>query len=346
MNDNPILTAIKQTISLKEGLAEFSSDNTLEVVLPPEVADTLEVREDVIFTTSAEERSGYFVTYNSDILEKFEKLLGNSGYVATLGIKYEGHLKPSGFDKLVASSLHPQNGLIRFLEAKPALTPYILCNIAYTAAADEKRVGMTSFFINGITGCPGVDVGDALLWETDRIEADIEENPIAISVEELSRIIEKTAKQAVNREIEPWKNSLERKQNRDTERLKNYYGEIAAEINRKIGRKRLEGEDKEKELTRIAATKKELERKQKEMDEKYALSIESYLHSSLVIMLQTVRVECELKRKKHRRNVTAIWNPYTKQIEPLRCEKLNVPVTSFYLGDDGAEIFSEEGMGL
>lgn len=342
MNDNPILAAIAQTISLKEGLAEFSSANTLEVVLPPEVADTLEVKEDVIFTTSAEERSGYFVTYNSEIFEKFEALLGESGYVAALGIKYEGHLKPSGFDKLVASSLHPQNGLIRFIEAKPALTPYILCNIAYTAAADEKRVGMTSFFINGITGCPGVDVGDALLWETDRIKVDFEENPIAISADELSRIIENTAKQAVNREIEPWKKSLERKKKRDTERLKNYYGEIATEIKTKIYRKRLEGEDREKELTRIAATEKELERKQREMDEKYALSMESYLHSSLVIMLQTVRVECELKRKKNRRNVVAIWNPYTKEIEPLRCERFDVPVTSFYLGDSEAEILSEE----
>lgn len=342
MTENTILAAIKKTVSLKEGLAEFTTPNTLEVVLPPEVADTLQVEEDVTFTTSAEERSHYFVTYNSEIFEKFEALLEESGYVAAFGIKYQGHLKPSGFDKLVASSLHPQNGLIRFVEAKPALTPYILCNIAYTAAADEKRIGMTSFFVNGITGCPGVDLGDALLWETDRIDVSIQENPLAIPFDELSRIIERRAKQAVEIEIEPWVKSLTRKKNRDAERLRNYYEEIAAEIKAKIAKKHLEGDDKKKELTRIAATEKELERKLLEMEERYSISVDSYLHSSLVIMLQTVHIECELKRKKHRRNVVAVWNPYTKEIEPWRCERLDVPVTSFFLGDDRAEILSEE----
>ena len=32
------------------------------------------------------------------------------------------------------------------------------------------------------------------------------------------------------------------------------------------------------------------------------------------------------------------WNPYHKQIEPLRCEQSNRPVTSFYLSDESAGI--------
>ncbi len=61
--------------------------------------------------------------------------------------------------------LAPQNGLIRFLDAKPEITRYILCNVAYTAQASEKRIGLVSFIINEITGVTPVEIGDALFWE-------------------------------------------------------------------------------------------------------------------------------------------------------------------------------------
>jgi hypothetical protein len=36
--------------------------------------------------------------------------------------------------------------------------------------------------------------------------------------------------------------------------------------------------------------------------------------------------------------VTAVWNPFTRVVEPLRCELSGVPVTDFYLDDTSAKI--------
>ncbi|MGB7440111.1 MAG: hypothetical protein WA919_03515 [Coleofasciculaceae cyanobacterium] len=342
MSNNPLLGAISQAVSLSDGVAEYSADKTLEVLLPIDVAKALEVSDSVSFTTSAEVKGSYFVSYNSEIFDKFEALLGNKGYVAALAVKYDGYLKTTGFEKLLTNSLCVQNGLIRYCDAKPALTPYILCNMAYTAEADERRLGMVSFFINGITGVCGVEIGDALSWQSDQMPIP-EINPIAeLNFEQLLRAAKSNAQQLIEAEITPWRKSLGRKLGRDEQRVKAYYGAIISEIKSKIMKKQLSGAELEKELARIKATQMELKRKITDLMERYSLTVSARLHSAFVILLQSVHIRVELIRKKQRRSVIAVWNPYRKLIEPLRCEKSGVPVTSFYLSDEQAQIISPE----
>ena len=130
----------------------------------------MKVPESVTFTTSAANRQDSFVSYNSDIFQRCETLLGEAGSLISFGVQYQGYLKQSGFEKLVAATLVPQNGLLRVGKAAPAWTPYCRFNVAYTDEADEKRLGLGSFWLNGVTGVAGVDVGDALLWSSDRCE--------------------------------------------------------------------------------------------------------------------------------------------------------------------------------
>ncbi|NET59995.1 MAG: hypothetical protein F6K47_28760 [Symploca sp. SIO2E6] len=342
MSNNPLLAAINQVISLTDGIAEYSNDDILEVLLPIDVAKVLEVSESVSFTTRADLTNSYFVTYNSEIFDRLSDLLAQKGYLAALAVKYDSYLKTKGFEKLVNNTLYPQNGLIRVGETKPGLTPYILCNIAYTAESDEKRLGMVSFFINGITGVAGVDIGDALSWESDRIPLAEIDSIREINGEQLLSIAQNWASQVIDTEITPWRKSLGRKLSRDEERIKAYYSTIVSEIRAKIRKKHLEGAEEEKELARISATQMELKRKLADLQKRYSLSVSARLHSALVIMLQTVHIECELIRKKQRRSVTVVWNPYLKVLEPLRCEQSGVPVTNFYLSDEQAQIISPE----
>ncbi|WP_238993753.1 hypothetical protein [Calothrix sp. PCC 6303] len=60
----------------------------------------------------------------------------------------------------------------------------------------------------------------------------------------------------------------------------------------------------------------------------------------MIINLPTVHIQCELQRKKARRTVTVVWNPFSKIIEPLRCELSGEPVYDFYLDDVEAKIIS------
>jgi hypothetical protein len=89
--------------------------------------------------------------------------------------------------------------------------------VAYTAEADEKRLGLVSFWLNGVTGVPKVSVGDALLWESDRLPVP---EGLQLDASWLWQIAQAVAREESEREIAPWCNSLERKFNRDERRIR------------------------------------------------------------------------------------------------------------------------------
>ena len=340
MSEEPILSTLKKLVSLHEGVAESAGEQALNVLLTENIAKALNLPEDVTLTTRSDIPNSFFVSYHSELLNKFAELLADRGLVTALGVKFDGYLKTTGFEKLLLQTLIPQNGLIRFLDAKPEITRYIWCHVAYTAEADEKRMGLVSFIINELTGVTEVEIGDALFWESDRISVDNQHSKPLLPVEELSGLIEKTAARLIKAELENWHGKLHRARARDEERLHTYYGTISSEIETKIESRRLMGESKDKELARLDATNRELERKLADLKERYALSVEASLHSAMVLHLPTVHIQCTLQRKKAKRTVTAVWNPFTKIIEPLRCELSGEPVYDFYLDETDAKIIS------
>lgn len=323
-----LLEALAQVINVKEGIAEFNGEESLEAALPKSVAKVLGVPDSVTFTTSAANRNCAFVSYNSEIFQRCETLLGEEGSLVSFAVQYQGYLKQSGFEKLVSETLCPQNGLLRVGKTTPAWTPYCRFNVAYTAEADEKRLGLVSFWLNGLTGVAGVDVGDALLWSSDRTS--IPED-VKLDAALVWPIAQQVAREEIEREIVPWRNSLERKLNRDERRLQDYYQTIIEEIERKCQKKKLEGEALAKEMSRIEATELELKRKLADLGQRFTLNVTARIHSVLVVWLQTVHIECELVRKKQKRVAIAVYNPYTRIVEPWRCEATNVPVTRFTL---------------
>lgn len=340
MTIDPILSTIEKLVSLHDGVAQADEEQALNLLLTENIAQALNLPDEVTLTTRADRPNSFFVTYHSELLNKFSDLMADRGLVTALGVKFNGYLKTTGFEKLVLEKLIPQNGLIRFIDAKPEITPYIWCHVAYTAEADEKRIGMVSFIINSQTGVTPVEIGSALFWSADRICVDNQQPTKAMPFEELSFLIEKQSAKLIQAELENWMGKLLRAVARDSERLKAYYGTISSEIGSKIESRHLMGEDKEKELARIEATNRELERKLLDLQQRYALTVEADLHSAMVIHLPTVHIQCTLQRKKAKRIVTAVWNPFTKIIEPLRCELSGAPVYDFYLDDTEAKIIS------
>lgn len=337
MSSDPLLATLSNLVSLYDGIAEDEDEHVMTVLLPEAIAQQLKLPESATIATQANIPDSLFVSYHSELVQQFSALLGQRGSVSAIAIQYEGYLKSTGFEKQMLQTLRPQNGLIRLLEAKTATTRYLWCHIAYTAEADEKRVGMVSFMINELTRVTPIEIGDALFWKSDQLSV---ENPEAISersLHELTPLIERIADQQVKVNLENWQMKLGRAKARDEERLHSYYGTMGKEIENRM-RSRLGQNDKDRELSRLTATNQELGRKLADLQERYALKVEASLYSVLVIELPTVHLECELVRKKIKRNITAVWNPFTKVIEPLRCERTGIPVEEFYLDDSAAQI--------
>lgn len=340
MSADPILSTLSNLVSLYDGITEPETDHAMTVLLPAKIAKQLKLPETATISTQANIPNSLFVTYHSELIQQFTKLLGARGSVSTIRVQYPGHIKTSGFEKQLLQTLCPQNGLIRFLEAKPATTRYLYCHVTYTAEADEKRMGIVSFIINETTKVTPIGIGDALFWKADRFPV---EDPQAVSeafLADFSQAIESTAARQIAANIENWRLKLDRAKARDQERLKTYYGTMIQEIQRRSRSRDAEDGDNLRELERITATAGELDRKLADLQERYALKVDASLYSVLIIELPTIHLQCELVRKKVKRHVTAIWNPFTKVVEPLCCERTGIPVREFYLDDSTAQIVS------
>lgn len=340
MSSDPLLATLANLVSLYDGIAETEAEHVMTVLLPTAIANQLQLPETVTIATQANVPDSLFVNYHSDLVQQFSALLGQRGTVSTIAIRYEGYLKTTGFEKQLSQALRPKNGLLRLLEAKPETTRYLWCHVAYTAEADEKRVGLVSFIINEATKVTPIYLGDALLWKSDQLPIANPEAISAQSLQDLTPLIERTAAQQVKANLANWQMKLGRAKARDEERLKTYYGTMGQEIQKRMRSRHLEGEDQERELARLTATNQELDRKLADLQERYALKVDALLYSVLVIELPTVHLKCELVRKQIKRTITAVWNPFTKAIEPLCCERTGVPVEEFYLDDAVAQIIA------
>jgi hypothetical protein len=337
---DPILSTVAKLVTLYDGMAEPSGDRELTVLLTKNIAKQLDLPEEVTLTTLADASDSIFVTYSSELLERFSNLLNQGGGFSAIEIAYQGYLKTTGFEKQLLQTLAPQNGLIHYLDAKPSPTRYLWCHVAYSAEADEKKIGMVSFLVNELTMVGPVEIGDALLWEDDRSMV-TEMQPIDPELTPLLvELIERNAAELIDVDLQNWQAKLNRAKARDEDRLKNYYQTISAEISRRIVSRRLVGEEEAKELARIEATDRELQTKLADLQSRYALKVTASLHSVLAIQIPTIHISCELVRKKQRRVVTAVWNPFTRIVEPLRCEESGLPVSIFYLDDSSAKIIA------
>jgi hypothetical protein len=116
MSADPILSTLSNLVSLYDGITEPETDHAMTVLLPAKIAKQLKLPETATIATQANIPNSLFVTYHSELIQQFTKLLGARGSVSTIRVQYPGHIKTSGFEKQLLQTLCPQNGLIRFLE--------------------------------------------------------------------------------------------------------------------------------------------------------------------------------------------------------------------------------------
>lgn len=79
---DPILSTLSKLVSLYDGVAEPDGDNQMMVMLTANIAKQLELPEEVTLSTKADVDKSIFVTYHSELLSRFSRILVNRGTVS------------------------------------------------------------------------------------------------------------------------------------------------------------------------------------------------------------------------------------------------------------------------
>lgn len=337
-SENRLREFIREVLETNGAVVESSGEDSMEALLPPELSRRTSFREHEKFYFNSERAAddGKVITFQTGLLESFGPFFQDRGLLAHLAMP-KGYLKSAGFQEALEERITLRNGVFRFQHSIEKRISYLFVNFLYTAVSEDKKEGIFQQGINEYTlaGCDWPRAADAMAAEETH-EWEERHSP----EESLKRICA-LAKSKARTVLTDFTKKLNHHLNRDIRRLHEYYETIAGEIQKKIDKKGLAGPEKEKELSRIEATRGESRRKILDQRDRYKLRIELRPVNAARLIAPVAVISASVHRKKNSRQVEFIWNPYQKKVEPLGCESCHAPSCSFTLCDDRAHMLCD-----
>jgi hypothetical protein len=328
-------------------LVELLDPQGLEAMLPENLQRAIGAPEFLRLGFAAELPAGTErASLESDWLEKFSRLIDDRGRRLKFALSAE--VPPLGHvERMVERNVVLQNAVYRFSRVEPAWTRYLIFIFRYTAISDEKREGIISFGINLINGSAIDSMVDQLLdsaVDENATEAATKPAPSQLpadwTAERLKKAITRAAPIRVRAQLSQFVNGMQRRLDRDLERLHEYFGGLREESWRKL--KRQKG-DAARERLRIEAAEREYQAKVSDLKQKYDLRVEIEPVQTLELISQVQRVSLAIKRRKGERKLALDWNPIGKQLDPLPCEWSFVAEGLRVICDDRLHIVSPTG---
>ncbi len=327
-----LIDTVAEVLELS-GAAVERNGECLEALVPENVTKVLHTPElaRLYFNAEHSKPDGELVTFQSDFVDRLFVLMQGTGNYAHLTLR-DLYLKQST-KSAAEQRFQVLNGLGHALEAIERILSYAQFNFKYTAVSDEKKEGLVSVIVNEQTLAEVSDMAAQLGWveaaETVH-HADLPAQPFQAIYAAACRSTETV----IRRELADFHKSLNRRLQRDVDRLTEYYESLSAEIRRKIARRGLEGKEREDEESRLRATTLELERKITDQREKYAMKINVEPVNLMRLFMPVMVVNYEVRFRKAAREIPLVWNPLTKDFEALACQGCASGIHHFYICED------------
>lgn len=312
------------------GEAEGAPGGGLFAVLPADKAREAGLAES--FEVAGDE-------FDPAMVEAAEKLLGAGGRREAWRGE-ELYLKREGLAELVAKEFTALNGVLRPgapLEGRGVFDTYLF---RYSAVSEESEEGTVAVTADTLTGLAVPGLAEALAGVARSEGQSPEASPPDVPPSDLKKAFKAAAaeaKRVIGARLRPFITSLERRCARDERRLVEYYGGLNSQlVRRRRGRSLADVESKREAVSR------ELDRKLKDLDVRYAVNVTLEPVSASRAEFPVMEVPVTLLRRRTEQSLRIVWNPALKALEPLACAACMKPITSFHLCDVAAHCVCAE----
>jgi len=310
------------------------NDRGLEVLLPENLSETLGTREHININTvsGSGPEDAFSISYGSPMLEKM--IDEASKDVPVLACRFHlDYLKKEGFANLVRDQFVFLRSVGKIESRAEINTAYILLTCRYKAQSDEQKLGLFDLVFNLETGAyvPGMaelllEAGknfitlQKLAWKKGQLETAvrcIKEQSAGILAEELSSFHE----------------TMTRRFKRDAANLEEYYQDLEKEMKKTLQRHRLSEELVKERNEKIALLPRELERKRDDLFKKYSIRVDIEPCAAMLVNTPAVKVLYYVLIGKRRKNISLVYNPITRMLDPLVCQGCGKSITTICFCD-------------
>jgi hypothetical protein len=321
---------VSEVLEMEGSAVEAVEPDGLEVLAPGPLRTAMGWPELVRLGFGAELPVGATaVGFEGDWLDRFGALLGDRGRWAERQFVLPGP-PPRIYDpaRLLDHALDFPNAVWRLHEVAAAWTRCLLLAFRYTAVSDEKREGLVWIAVNQGTGAVIDEFAPrlrALLesdeeWQVPDPEVRRAAGP-AWDAPDLEARVRPLLQHRVRLEVEPFLRTMRRRLDRDRNRIHEYHNDLSLAAQKKLaalagstGEKA--GNDRKRELLRIAAIEREYAAKLGDLRHNYALRVSVEWVQGLELFVPVQRFEVLVKRRKGEKLMRLDWHPAVRLMEP------------------------------
>jgi hypothetical protein len=320
-------------------VVELSGEG-LEVLLPAEVARSLDIPEHANLSFLGERHKGISVSYDSEILKKMAGLLGDRGKFATVGLA-PPPVKLEKLEDRLGDKLVFHNAVFQVERKEEKQISYLLGYSKFSAISDDRQEGIVGCLINELN----LSVQKTTAEILDSIPREAEE-PTGQAERESGERVLKAFWQAqlniVQEALSDFLISMERRMNRDIRRVHDYYLTLIHEHRQALAKKLAAQENKAQTESKIEAIERELKGKVQDLVGKFSIDLQ--LEPISFIRIETISpiFWLSVKRRKEARQFPLTYNPVVKSLDPLPCEACFYPKKGYYICDDQLHILCRE----
>ena len=273
------------------------------------------------------------VHFGAPLLDRILEILTENPPILHTELHFS-YLKSGGFDNLVQEQFewHKATGSVNSFGQ--IHTRYLLLKCKYRAQSDEQKEGRFDLALNPDSGAliPGMT---ADLTGIDKKFRNTGTTDMSETMRtRLNRLIQTYGNAAVDQEINAFKNSMNRRFTRDAKSLDEYYHALAQEMAASLERANVSEALKADREEKIAMIPEELTAKKKDLLNKYRIRITLSLAGAMMVRTPAVKLLFTASVGRNRKNLSLIYNPVTKGIDPLVCEFCHQSIYQVAFGND------------
>ena len=363
----PLQEVITEIIAYYGAIIENSEKECVEFIAPQNLITTLNIPEygRLCFDYNTVGKDTVLASYDSDLFKSIGKLFLKKRKILTV-IHPPFIPNIDKTKKLIPHKINFLNATFRLTGHKISPATYTLVFLKYLALSDEKQEGVFSVLINEHT-LSTTALDEKLISVMDNFEGTKEgSSPDKEKILKILQLSHTVAAEVVRKNLSDFVKSLERRLNRDTNRVYEYYGALKEEATKFIAKKLLSGEysfkngeevkinakgkilnlqnhitDKsltgkgiEKLYNKLNAVSTEQKWKINDLVSKYSLKIDIEPVAMIRIETQALQFLINIKRRVNSRQFSITYNPLIKRLDPLPCESCFSPEGTYYICDD------------
>lgn len=336
MNSDQTSNAQKELISFvsrfleNHGSAVEKKEDAWDALLPEDLAKSLETPEHIQFSATGDGKSIHSINFGSSLLDRMIGIACAEAPLLSCKLDFD-YLKTQGFDRLVNEQFS-LNGAVTSVENWAKInTEYLLVTCRYLAQSDEQKEGLVSVILNLESGAYVPDMLEQLdivtkNYGVQRVEPSWDQNRI----DRIMSLTEKNTAEKINLEIWTFKESMNRRFRRDVLNMEEYYASLRKEMEESLKRPGISQQNIEDRQSKIDLLPDELSRKKDDLFKKYSIKIKIEPAALMWIKTPAVKVLLKTMVGRKRLDMSAIYNPVTKQIDPLVCQGCGKSITSVF----------------